>query len=212
MLNKNWFKGVAQATVYTEKGATIKINAPRGFVEMIDDEGLAYAEWMQAEVWRSAIRECEGESFTSIRKLETVYLFADGLCKWRTIEDKAGVAMSSACANIREYVVKCETAGLELNRNELRPLLMAWITSVYSESSLDLDASAVNVTGKRADDFIKLIGKSSAKNRVPKSGRMVSGNRTTVTKAGSAFMKALCQWTVDVTQMKYIPVTTLTVA
>ena len=203
-----WFKGVAQATVYDSKEVAHKVNAPLGFVEVYNDDN----EIVNVTAWKEAVEAVAGKSFTSIRTLEQAYLYADNLCKWRTSDDKAGVAMSSECANIRSYLVKCEETGKEIDNNVLRPLLTAWLVSCFNASAVKLDASVITVTGKRADDFVKRMGKDVNKSRVPKSGKLVTGNRETVTKSGSAFMRELCRWTQSVTQMKYNTVVRLTVA
>ena len=202
MMYKVWTKSVCQATVLNKNGKAIVINAPRGFVE----------DGNNAETWASAIDNAHTElvengdfyesvarDYTSIRKLETVYLFADGLVNWKSADGKAGTAMNPACADIIGYLARNE----EIDKNRLRPLLNAWIISIYNESELDLDASAITLTGKRIDEFIARMGKDKVSNRLTGNKTMVSGNRETIWKSKSAFMRELCRWTVSVTQMKY---------
>ena len=210
MLNKIWTKSICQANVLNKSGKTIVINAPRGFIENGDN----------AETWVSAIDNAHTEliengdfyesvtrSYSAIRKLETVYLFADGLIDWKTKEGKSGVAMSPSAVAIASYLAK----DCEIDKNQLRPLLMAWIVSIYNESELDLDASAITLTGKRVDEFIARMGRDSAKNKLGNKS-MVSGNRETVWKTRTAFMRELCRWTVSTTQMKYTIVPRIEIA
>jgi len=201
MLNKIWTKSICQATVYNKNDKAIVLNAPRGFIENGNN----------AETWRSVIDDAHKElvqngdfyesvarDYTSIRKLETVYLFADGLVNWKSADGKAGTAMNPACAEIIGYLSRNE----EIDKNRMRTLLMGWIVSIYSESDLDLDSSAITITGKRVDEFISRMGKDKANNRLGNKS-MVSGNRETIWKSKTAFMRELCRWTVSVTQMKY---------
>lgn len=202
-----WFKGVAQATVpvYDEDvwKKDVIFNAPMGFIEVTDENG----DIVNADIWNDTINKEVGNSYTSIRGLETVYAYAEGLCFWKTSDGKSGKAVSPACHGIMTYLKSCELTEREVDKNRIRPLLMAWLVECYTESTAKLDSSALSLTGRRIDDFLSRVGKDSAKTVVRKVGKMTSGNRETTTKAGASFMRELCRWTQEVTQMKYKTIT-----
>ena len=192
--NKAWFSGVLQCTRFNANGKEKAINAPRGLVD--NPENLIK--------WQYAVEDAL-PTVTAIRSLEEVYLYSESLIKWRTDDDKAGVAMSSACDEVWRTVRAFRDEDEEIDRDTLKDKLTAWIASACAESDAEIDPESVDVSKKRVDDFITLIGCSRAKNTVSDRGRVVSGNRSTVIKSGASFMRALCQWTVDVSQRKYRP-------
>ena len=211
MLAKNamWEKGVVQARVTNKNDKVVVINAPRGLVAGQEDHfkvviDNAHTELVEeGDFYSEVVRD-----YTSIRKLETVYLYADGLVNCKTKEGKAGTAMNPASANIVSYLAK----NCEIDKNRMRALLTAWIVSIYAESELELDASAITITGKRVDEFVSRMGRDKVSNKLSETRKMVTGNRETVWKSRTAFMRELCRWTMSITQMKYSVVPRLEIA
>lgn len=184
----NWSKAITQKTFVNGRGTRIAINAPRGLEE--GNEGT----------WKTALSDIEGTEVTVIDSVEKAFMFSENLLKLVKGEGSKYYNLGEAF-DLYSEVICADENGIDADM--VRTHLIHWVKSVYTMSEATVDSEAVNVTGKRVSDFLGLIGRVKRGSHYGKNALMVTGNIEVTVKSEKAFIKALCDWTFAVCQMKY---------
>ena len=188
MANIEWSKAITQKTFTNSRGTRIAINAPRGLENGSENE------------WKEALTELKDAEVTVIDSVEKALMFSEGLLKLKKGEGSKDYNLGEAY-DVYSEIVCSDDNGVDVDM--VRSHLIHWVESIYSMSSVTLDSDAISVTGKRVSDFISLVGRMKRNSHYGKSTLMVTGNVEVTVKSQKAFLKALCDWTASVCQMKY---------
>lgn len=183
-----WSKAITQKTFVNERGTRIAINAPRGLAD--GEEGT----------WKSTLSDNEGMEVTVIDSVEKAFLFSESLVKLVKSDGNKHYNLGEAY-DLYSEIVCADENGVDVDM--VRSHLIHWVESVYAMSEATIDTEAVTVTGKRVSDFLGLVGRVKRGSHYGKNALMVTGNIEVTVKSEKAFIKALCDWTVAVCQMKY---------
>lgn len=183
-----WSKAITQKTFVNSRGTRIAINAPRGLADG------------EESVWKSALSDNEGMEVTVIDSVEKAFLFSESLVKLVKSEGNKHYNLGEAY-DLYSEIVCADENGVDVDM--VRSHLIHWVESVYAMSEATIDTEAVTVTGKRVSDFLSLVGRVKRGSHYGKNALMVTGNIEVTVKSEKAFIKALCDWTAAVCQMKY---------